>query len=121
MNLQWKTVGRDVLVIFLLTAIGGFCIGLVNGTTGSELPIMWLAVSNLIFGTAGFAYSASKTAENRWAHLVAVALGVWILSLMNPLLGLVTISEWMLSIISIFVFMGIGGAIGAAIAKRNKA
>lgn len=120
MHLNWKHIGRDVAIIFILTAIGGFIIGMVNAFSGGPLSIVWLAVSNLIFGSAGFAYSAYKVSAHRWAHLVAVAIGVWILSLMNPLLGLTTFTDWLFGIIAILLFMGIGGGIGIALARRNR-
>src|SRR3989344_9283612 len=117
MNLQWKTIARDIVIIFILTFIGGICVALIGDITGMAVTSVGLALSNLLFGSAGFAYSSAKISENRWSHLAVVALGVWVLSSTNVMFGLVTPANWLVAIIPVFVFMAIGGAIGALIAK----
>ncbi len=122
MNLNWKRVGLDVLIIFVLTLIGGFIVGAILGSSGSltsNSVILWTALSNIIFASAGFAYSAYKTTVNRWAHLVAVGGCVWALSLINVIMQYATIQDWLLSIIPIIVFIGIGGGIGTLLAKKK--
>ena len=119
MNLQWKTIARDIVIIFILTFIGGICVALIGDITGMAVTSVGLALSNLLFGSAGFAYSSAKISENRWSHLAVVALGVWVLSSTNVMFGLVTPANWLVAIIPVFVFMAIGGAIGALIAKRK--
>ena len=118
MHLNWRLIGIHAVIIFALTVVGGFLVGFVGGFFGSGMPIYALAISNLISASAGFAYSAYKVSEKRWAHLGAVALVLWLMSLINPLLGLATFGEWVLSLIAIIFFMVIGGGVGALIAKR---
>lgn len=118
MHLNWRLIGIHALIIFALTVVGGFLVGFIGGFFGSALPIYALAISNLIAASAGFAYSAYTVREKRWAHLGTVALVLWLMSLINPILGLATLGEWMLSFIAIVFFMAIGGGVGAFIAKR---
>lgn len=126
MALNWKRVALDVLIIFGLTLAGGFVIGMVIGflaASGSGVTpntmLIASAITNLFLVCGGFAYSAYKTVQNRWAHLVAVGSGIWILSLINVALGYSKITEWMIGIIPIGLFILIGGSIGAALAKRK--
>lgn len=126
MALNWKRVALDVLIIFGLTLAGGFIIGMIIGFLAASgvgvTPTTMLfasAITNLFLVCGGFAYSAYKTSSNRWAHLVAVGAGIWILSLINVVLGYSRIIEWMIGIIPIALFVAIGGSIGAALAKRK--
>lgn len=127
MALNWKRVALDVLIIFGLTLVGGFVIGIVIGALGASgvgvtpnTMLLASAITNLFLVCGGFAYSAYKTVQNRWAHLVAVGAGIWILSLINVVLGYSKILEWVIGIIPIGFFILIGGSIGVALAKRKK-
>lgn len=122
MNLNWKRVALDVLIIFVLTLIGGFIVGAVLGSTAaltSNSVILWTALSNIVFASAGFAYAAYKTSQNRWAHLVAVGGCVWVLGIINVIMKFASIQDWLLSIIPIIVFVAIGGGIGTLLAKKT--
>lgn len=126
MVLNWKRVALDILIIFGLTLVGGFLIGLVVGflsashvNVSPSAMLFTSAIMNLFLVCGGFAYSAYKTTQNRWAHLVAVGAGIWLLSLINVVLGYSKVLEWMIGIIPIGIFIAIGGAIGAAIARRK--
>lgn len=118
MHLNWRLIGIHALIIFALTVAGGFIVGFIGGFIGSTMPIYLLALSNLIAASGGFAYSAYKVREKRWAHLGTVALVLWLMSLINLILGFATLVEWMLSLIAIILFMVIGGGVGSLIAKR---
>lgn len=118
MHLNWRLIAIHALIIFALTVAGGFLVGFVGGFFGSAPSMYALAISNLIAASAGFAYSAYKVREKRWAHLGTVALVLWLMSFINPIFGFSTFGEWILSLIAIILFMAIGGGIGALIAKR---
>ncbi len=117
MHLNWRRVAIHAVIVFALTIIGGFVVGMIAGLIGGPAPLMWLAVSNLVFASAGFAYSAYQTHEKRWAHIAAVALVLWLFSLINPLLGFASFLEWLLSLLAILVFMVVGGGVATLIEK----
>lgn len=70
----WKAVIRDVIILWIFTGIGGFIIGIV--ASGSEIPMVAIGVSNIIFGVVGFCVSGCIARDNRWKHLVIVAVFV---------------------------------------------
>lgn len=117
MHLNWRLIAIHALIVFALTVLGGFIVGFVGSFMGAATPIYALAISNLIAASAGFAYSAYKVHEKRWAHLGAVALILWLMSLINPIFGFSTFGEWILSLIAIVIFMAVGGGVGTLIAK----
>ena len=102
----WKAVIRDIIIIWILTGIGGFIIGI--ATAGSELPMAAIALSNLLLGIIGFCISGCLIADNRWKHLIIVAVFVWLTSIVNIFIGATTYSNWRLSILFILIMMAIG-------------
>jgi hypothetical protein len=98
------------VVIFLITFLGGFVIGLAGPMEPSRKAIA-LAVSNIIFGSIGFAISGSLVKVNRFHHLGVVAIGVWLVSLINVIAFGLSFANWALSIVIILIMMGLGGAI----------
>jgi hypothetical protein len=100
---------RDVIVLFLLTAIGGFLVGLAVPGNWRRSPA--LLVSNLLFLVLGFAISASLARVNRWQHIAAVAAAVWVVSVLNIVLFGVTFVDWFLSLIGTGLTMAIGGGL----------
>lgn len=110
MKLSIAAVIRDVGVLLLLTAIGGFIIGIARPVADIEDLTVALAVSNVLLGTIGYTISGSRTSGKRWRHLIIVAVGLWLSSLMNLMFGL-GILQWIAAIPMILVIMGVGGAI----------
>jgi hypothetical protein len=108
----------DIGIIFGLTFLGGFVVGFVSAFSyGVSAPMLALGASNLVLGTIGFILSGMRApAGNRWPHLLWVALGVWILGLINVLFGL-NIGAWIASAAGVAMTMGIGGAISMAIKR----
>jgi hypothetical protein len=119
MNVSWVAVMRDIGIIFALTFVGGFVIGFGSAFAGQETPGLLVGLSNVFFGSVGFAISYLWATNNRWQHLFAVALGTWVLSLVNVLLGFGTILTWSLAIIPILIMMGLGSAVGSAFETRE--
>ncbi len=112
MHLNWKRVSLHALTVFALSLVAGFGMGLVGGVMKTPVPMLWLALCNLVFASAGFAYAAYTTHDKRWAHLAAVALVLWLLSMVTPIFGLATWLEWLFSAVPVLIFMIVGG--GAA-------
>ncbi|MGH7260808.1 MAG: hypothetical protein ACREI9_09025 [Nitrospiraceae bacterium] len=111
MVLDWKGLARDVGIVFVLTFIGGLVVGFTSSLTGAEVNILAIALSNIVFGTVGFTISGCIVKINRFKHLYRVALGVWLLSLMNVAFGMVDIQQWLVSILSVLLMMGMGGGL----------
>ena len=111
MVLDWKGVARDVGIVFVLTFLGGLVVGFTTSLTGAEVNILAVALSNIVFGTVGFTISGCIVKTSRFRHLFQVALGVWLLSLINVALGLVDIQQWLVSILSVLLMMGMGGGL----------
>jgi FtsH-binding integral membrane protein len=104
-----KTVLRDVAIIFGLTLIGGVIVGV--ALDSEQNKTVALAVSTILFGIIGFCISGALIKVNRFNHLLKVAIGFWILGIVNVLFGKSTIIQWASSIIVILILMGIGGGL----------
>lgn len=111
----WKAVARDVIMIWLLTGLGGFVIGV--ATAGSEIPMEAIGLSNILFGIIAFCIAGCMTSEHRWKHLNIVALFTWITSIINTLFIQISLASWVASIFVIFLMMGIGGGLSFLIVK----
>ena len=119
MELDWKRIVRDTVIIFVLIFIVGYVVGVIGRAVGlSEMMISaWISLSNLISASAGFAYSAYTVREKLWQHLIGVAVTIWFVSLINIPLGYQDLREWMFGLTGILVFMTIGGGIGFVLRK----
>jgi ribosomal protein L40E len=113
-------ITRDVVIIWVLTAIGGFVIGL-TGTLERDTPkfILALSVSNAFLLVVGFTVSAGLARSERWSHLCFVALGVWFLGLINVVLLGFSFAQWLASALFVYLMMGVGGALSYLFAGRS--
>ena len=112
---------RDVVIVWVLTAIGGFVIGLTGGAQRNPQQMMLAIVaSNFLLGTIAFTISGCLAPAPRWRHLAFVALGSWITSLINVAVLNVTIAQWFFSIIFLSIIMGIGGGLSYIFKKDTK-
>ena len=117
----WKAVVRDVVIIWLLTAIGGFIIGVTIAMTGrSTVAMLAVGLSNIFFGTIGFCISGCMIKDKRWNHLVIVAIFVWLTSIINIFLGFASLIQWLSSIIAIFIMTALGGGLSYIFRKPSK-
>lgn len=109
--IRFGPVLRDIGIIWILTGLVGFVIGI--AMVGSDLNSMLVAagLGNIIFGTIGFVISGSLAKTNRWKHLFAVAIGVWLTSFINIFLIGVAFEQWLISFFLVMVMMVIGGLI----------
>jgi hypothetical protein len=74
-------------------------------------------LGNIVFGTVGFVIVRAKQKVNRMTYLVKVAFCLWGFAFSNVFFGS-TVASWMMSILLIFVMMGIGGGISFLFAPR---
>lgn len=119
MNLNLQRVAIDTLIIYALTFLAGFVLGLIAGVMGTEVNAGTLSIAVLVLTCAGFAYSSYRAEGNRLMHLSAVGAGLWLVSGTNVLFGFAGVSEWMYSILIILVCGTIGGGIGVLLAKAK--
>src|SRR5712671_6455708 len=101
---------RDVAILWVLTAVGGFAIGLMIGRTAPSPATvqLYIAASNILLGTIGFVLSGSLARGPRWPHLGFVAAGLWLTSLINVFFMGFAPVQWLLGGIMIVVMMGVG-------------
>jgi hypothetical protein len=106
-------VVRDVTIIFVLTFLGGLCVGIfaARWTVTALQFALGIALANIVFSIVGFAISGCLAHEPRWRHLVHVAIGVWLASLINVMFFGATILNWVTSSLLIVILMGIGGGV----------
>jgi hypothetical protein len=131
----WKAIGRDVIIILVLRALGGFVAGLAAG--GTEEP-PWLTyvfahfafgipgftiigcLANFAFGIAGFTIIGCLAKENRLEHLVAVGGLVWMISAFTVRFGGITVGMWVVSIAGIAVTLLIGWGLSCIFVRAAK-
>lgn len=112
----WPVV-RDVIIVWILTAIGGFIVGfavtVVTGGPPKHTPGYTLAIatSNFLLGAVAFTIVGCLTPTARWRHLAIVAVVAWLTSLINVVLWGTRISQWVDGIIFMAVIMGTGGGL----------
>lgn len=109
--IRWKALFRDVIIIFLLTFLGGFVIGMAAAGTGGGIPRGAAAVSNIVFCIVGFTIAGCMAKTHRFRHLLHVAVGVWLLSFVNVLAFPTRLVHWLAGAIVIVITMLIGGGI----------
>jgi len=110
-------VARDVVIVWVLTAIGGFIVGLSGASSSSDRYIFAIAASNLLLGTIGFTVAGCLTPANRWSHLSWVALFTWLSSIFNVLFLGFSFGNWVASLTFIALMAGVGGAISLLFKK----
>jgi hypothetical protein len=111
---------RDVVIVWVLTAIGGCVAGVATGGPGRDAQqyVAALAISNILLGTVAFTIAGCLAPPGRWRHLGFVALGTWIGSLINVVFLDFTIWQWLGGAILLVVMMAIGGGISYVL-KRD--
>ena len=111
---------RDVLILTLLSALGGFIIGIAVGPNlNAGRALLAAAVAQISLGIVGFTISACLASQSRWGHVAFVAIGVWLVGLNNVVWFGSAVSEWLRSSILIAATMFVGGAI-SYLFRRNK-
>src|ERR1017187_3938829 len=121
MNNQFKIwpVLRDVIIVTMLTGLGGFIVGFASTEHNSPLYVYSLALSNSLFGIIGFTISGCLAVGNRWRHLAIVAAIVWAVSIFNVIFFGITIIQWAASAIAVAIFALIGGGISLLFKTKN--
>jgi hypothetical protein len=121
MNKQFKIwpVLRDVIIVIVLSFLGGFIVGFASTDHSSQLYIYSIGLSNSLFCIIGFTISGCLAVGNRWRHLAIVAAIVWVVSIFNVILSGVTIVQWAGSAIAIAISTLIGGGISLLFKRKS--
>ena len=87
---------RDVIIVWILTAMGGFVAGLATGGPQGDAQRFMLAVtvSNFLLGTVAFTIAGCLAPPPRWRHLGLVAAGAWLTGLLNVVFFHFTVPQW---------------------------
>lgn len=117
---------RDIVIVWVLTAVGGLVAGVATGGPERDAQrfMLAVAVSNCLLGTVAFTIAGYLAPPARWRHLYFVALGAWLTSLINIVFLDFSILQWIGAAIFMAMFtaiiMGIGGAISYLFKKAPK-
>lgn len=113
---------RDVIIVWVLTAMGGFVAGVATGGPQRDAQRFMFAVmvSNVLLGTVAFTIAGCLAPPGRWRHLGFVALGAWFTSLINVVFFGVTIPQWIGGAIFMVIVMAIGGGISYVFKRDTK-
>ena len=121
---QWtgtKAIIRDVIIVWILTSIGGFLVGFQAEVGGGQGAIITaLALSNMLLGTIAFCISGCMIQNARWKHLAIVATFCWLTSLVNVIVEFMTIADWISSIVWILIWAGLGGGLSFIVKPKMK-
>jgi len=109
MNLRWLILIRDVAIVWGLTFVGGFIVG-VSEVEGSR-KLLAIATSNILLGTIAFSIVGCLTPTQRFRHLFVVALGAWLTSVFNVLGGAASVVRWLFSVVILLITAGAGGGL----------
>lgn len=110
---------RDVGILVTVNALVGFLVGLISSDGDSALSI--LGVVNIIMFPIAFTVMGVKAGNVRWKHLLAVAIGVWLTSIVNfVFLPGYSVSLWLFGLVLMLVFVGIGGALSYLFSRERK-
>jgi hypothetical protein len=116
-TINYGTIIRDALILWTLTFIGGFAMGLTFILFGDinnkqDIAAFTIAVSleNVLFLILGFTISGFLSEGNRWNHLIIVAFLLWFTSFVNIAFGF-SVIEVIQALPIIWVTAGLGGTI----------
>ena len=115
-SLKPLAVLRDIGIVWGLTLLCGFVVGVAGAKSNLTTA---LVLCNFLFGIVGFVIAGCLTIENRWKHLFAVSVGLWLVGLVNMLFIPMTLLQWFQSYVFILIIMGIGGGLAAIVRKRS--
>jgi hypothetical protein len=113
---------RDVVIVWVLTALGGIVAGVATAGPQRDAHRFMLALmtSNFLLGAVAFTIAGCLAPPGRWRHLGLVALGSWLTSLINVLFFGVTMAQWIGGVIFMALIMGLGGAISYIFKRDTK-
>jgi hypothetical protein len=117
-----KSALRDAVLIFVLSMVVGFVLGVAGGSLGvsTEVFLLMIAGGNLLSCTVGFAIAGARHPRKRWDHLARVVSWLWPMGLLNLFFG-VSILQWFTGIFFLLITMGLGGVVSYLFARPQTA
>jgi hypothetical protein len=110
-SINWMAVARDVSIVFGLVLISSFAASLFVQAMEAEVTPLVIGLSNIFWGTVGFAISGCLAKVQRFKHLCVVALGLWLVSFVNVVAGMTPLPIWAAGFLLILLMMGLGGSL----------
>lgn len=111
MPINWIAVARDVSIVFGLVLVSSFVAAQLLQAQGEEVTALVIGLSNIFWGTVGFAISGCLVKVQRFKHLFIVAIGLWLVSFVNVAMGLTRVQVWVAGFLLILLMMGLGGGL----------
>ena len=91
--IQWRAIIRGVAIVYGVTFVAGLLLAF-NGITPQTNHVAYPLLA-LITGAVGVAIALRVAESTKFSYLVALGLGVWLLSATGVLLGAQTVTAWL--------------------------
>ena len=104
--LPWRSIVRGVVIVYIVAFVAGLVLATV-GITPQTDPGLYPLIS-LLVGVIGVAVALHVADTTRPACLVAMGVGIWLLSVTSVLVGAQSLADWLQSSISIAATMLLG-------------
>jgi len=117
MPFNFIIIARDVSIVFALVVASSFAAAQILQAMDEEVTPLVIGLSNIFWGTVGFTISGCLARVQRFKHLFMVALGLWLLSSVNVVMGLTHLPVWAVGFLLILVMMGMGGGLSYLFVK----
>jgi hypothetical protein len=106
LTIQWRALARAVAIAYCTTFVSGLVLAFV-GITPQTHHVGYPLLA-LITGAVGVALALRAADTSRLSYLLAIGVGVWLLSSTSVLLGAQSFLEWINSsvFIGITLFLG---------------
>jgi hypothetical protein len=119
-NINWMAVLRNVAIVFGLTFVAGFIVGLISQIQKAPLNLPLLGLVNIFMITLGFFICGCLTPVKRWPTLLLTVVGVWLASIMNIFLGAATVPTWIASFFVCGIFALLGGGLSTLVVPESR-
>lgn len=104
--LQWRVIIRGVFVVYGISFLAGLVLAALGFTPQSEPGVYPLLA--LLVGAIAVAVALHVTATTRLSSLIAMGVGIWLLSVTSVLVGAQSLVGWFGSSLSIAATMLLG-------------
>jgi hypothetical protein len=121
MPLNFIAIARDVSIVFGLVLASSFAAAQIVQAMGEEVTPVVIGLSNIFWGTVGFTISGCLARVKRFKHLFMVAVGLWLVSSVNVMMGLTPLPAWAAGFLLILLMMGLGGCLSYLFVKTPQA
>lgn len=115
----WRLVGRDAVLLYLLTFWGGVVLGLAGfPPTPTNVTLFILVSASLL--VMGFTIAGFATRYERRRYLPMVAASLWLLCAVNVPLGFDSLSGWLSSLVAYLLYSALGGGMASLLVRCTR-